>query len=970
MPRKVLVSLLLLVLFPALIFAGTTGKLRGKVTDRESGEPLVGATVAVVGTTLGASTDINGEYIILNVPVGLLSVKGSYVGYTPFTVSNVRVSADLTTEVNLLLQSEGVQVPTVEIVSERPLIQKNATNAISFATAQDIQNLPTRGFANLVSLSPGVVNLGGTIYVRGGRQDEVGYFVEGIQVRDPLFGGNDLGIINDAIEEIQVQSGGYTAEYGGANSGIVITSLKTGGEKYRFSAEAITDSWANNGVRKAGAYSYGYSEYVATLSGPVPGADRLRFYLAGNNIFNRTAIRYWDGVNLQGLVDPTLTTGEVTNMVAPAGMLPNNAYQQWTFNGNVFADFKPIKIKVSGTYSSTTQHGDPVNVDPLRNLFDEARLPLTEGHDISASVRLTHVLSPSTFYELIGNYFDTFSEAMDPFLRSRWDLYGDSLANAQYGFTLKAMGENPDQLVLFGTAFNRYGSEISFYDKIRQSSIGFKGDIVHQVGTLHEFKAGGEFTRYTLRRFNLAAAMARNYAVEKRDNPDSSQFALLRSVRLDNYGYGFDGLQTDDLPEGYQAHHPVFAAGFLQDKIEYQDLVINAGLRLDYISIDQKMPRDVHNIAFTANGLINQDSLVDVGAKTYVSPRLGLAFPVTDRTVFHTQWGNFVQQSRLRDLYLGTIAASTNIKGGNAIQEDLGFGLRPERTTQYELGFNQMLSDNSSFDATVYYRDIKDQIQVRYISRAAGAAHQTYFAFVNGDFATTKGFELKFTLRRTERIAAQAYYSFADARGTGSNSASAFRTVWQSPVADIFFPQYVTPLAFNEAHRGSLNLDYRFGQDDGPTVAGSKILQRTGLSLLFTFNSGHNYTRISSNYGNARIPTEELNASTTPWNFQLDLKLDKYFRVGPVDLDVYLWAINVLDTKNVVNVYPQTGTADDDGYLQTAEGKKNIEIYGQQYASLYNTFLADGYNFENGVAGYRNPWGAPRQYRFGLRVEY
>jgi outer membrane receptor protein involved in Fe transport len=969
MKRKHWLSLLLLLSIPGVIFA-QSGKIRGTIVDQATKEPLVGANVIIEGTTMGTATDVDGTFMIINVPVGTYTMRASYIGYRTFTITNIRVSGDLTTEVNFALSSEDVQVQTVEIVAERPLVNKNATNAVRFTTAEDIQNIPVRGVANLIALSAGVVQQQNQIYIRGGRQEQVGYLIEGVQTRDPLVGGNAVTVINDAIEEIQVQSGGYNAEYGGANAGIVITSMKTGSEKLKLSGEAITDAWGTHGNKTLGTYSYGYSEYTASVSGPVPGVEGIKFFLSGNNRFDRTLPKFWPGADLRGLVDVTASSQAPIDVVYPAGGFINNATNRWTVNGNVMAHAAPFDIKVSGTYSASTQHGFNGNAfnfrgTDLSTVFNEARMPVTETEDMSGIIRITHTLSPTTFYEVSGSVFQTAFKTMDPFLKDQWWLYGDSVANAQYGFTLKAQGEDPTAIVLFGTQFDSYGTLESGYTKFNQIGYGIQGDIVHQEGKLHEFKAGFELSKYTIRSWNLALpGYVESYAKTAQSNPALTPFDILKSLPLSNYGYDFMGNETDELGP-YRPHYPLFAGAYIQDKIEYQDLVINAGLRWDYFDIDQKVPTDPMNLPFDANNLIDYSKLVFAPNRQYVSPRLGFSFSMSDRTVFHAQWGRFVQQSRLRDLYLGLIAISVNDKGGLAIQNPNGWGLRPEQTTQYELGFNQLLTDNASFDITVYYRDIIDQIQERFIPRAPGATNQTYFGYVNGDFATTKGIELKFTMRRTERIMAQAYYTYSDARSTGSNSFSSFRTLWQTPTAAPFLPQYVTPVDYNQPHRGTINVDYRWGENDG-----GPILERLGLNLLFTFNSGHSYTRIGPQYGNTRIPTEEINGSFTPWNYQLDFKIDKSFRVGLVDLNVYVWVINALNTKNVINVFLQTGTADDDGYLSTPSGKNDVDTYGQQFAELYKTFLANGYGFEQGLDLYQDLWGTPRQIRLGLRVEY
>ncbi|MDP3683492.1 MAG: carboxypeptidase-like regulatory domain-containing protein, partial [Ignavibacteria bacterium] len=175
----VLLSFLLL---PMLLLAGTTGKIKGKIADQTNGEPLIGASVIIVGTSFGAISDMNGEYSVSNLTAGAYTVKASYIGYQPTVVSNVRVNVDLTTDLNFKLNSEGIAVGEVLVVSERLLINKSNTNAIRATTSEIIDALPVRGLNNIISLTPGVVLDNGAVFVRGGRVDEVGYYLEGTNV--------------------------------------------------------------------------------------------------------------------------------------------------------------------------------------------------------------------------------------------------------------------------------------------------------------------------------------------------------------------------------------------------------------------------------------------------------------------------------------------------------------------------------------------------------------------------------------------------------------------------------------------------------------------------------------------------------------------------------------------------------------------------------------------------------------------
>ena len=223
-------------------------------------------------------------------------------------------------------------------------------------------------------------------------------------------------------------------------------------------------------------------------------------------------------------------------------------------------------------------------------------------------------------------------------------------------------------------------------------------------------------------------------------------------------------------------------------------------------------------------------------------------------------------------------------------------------------------------------------------------------------------------MRRTERFAVSFNYTFSDALGTGSNPSSSFRQIWQSPTNTPYFPEQIAPVDFNQAHRGNLFIDYRFANDDGPSIFGAKLLENTGLDLFFSFNSGFNYTRWDDfSFGNRRFPTESLNASTTPWTFNLDAKADKSFNIGDLSFNIYLWVINVLNTQNVLNVFNVSGDAYDDGWLSSPEGSANLENirknYGeeqaQRYTDLYRASIYDSGNF-----------GVPRQFRLGVKLNY
>lgn len=998
-------SLLLVLLFAALapsLFAA--GKIRGKVSDKETQDALIGSNVAVEGTTMGASTNVDGEYIILNVPAGVYTVKATFVGYSSVTISNVRVNNDLTTSLDFTLSSEAVTIQGIEIVAERPLVNKNATNAVRITTAEDIAAIPVRGINNVLALSAGVVLQDNAVFIRGGRQDEVGFYLDGVSITNPQFGGRAVNLVQDAIEEIQVQTGGYNAEFGGANSGIIQQQLKSGTSDWKISTQYITDNVtfkpktkAFDGEKRLGSNWFGYNEFTGSLSGPV-FSERFKFFGLFNYLYQRDQTpQPYPGINLGTLVGQT---GDTINLNYPAGALLKNPINQYSYTGTLTMDFNPITVRASGIYSTQTTfnaYNTHRNAGQISNILNIGRIEEVDNNNGSGSLKLTYLISPTTFAEVTGGYFFQSTKNYDPILGDNFLSYGDSVVNAQAGVVWARSAADvlsgnigrytrPTRKTLYSYQFNAPGDILAGYVRNKRTSFSLNGALSTQLGSEHSLKVGGEFQRFTMRRyawgndavFSLANLLNINERLPDGDPNKVSREQVLINAGVDNFGYDAFGNESDATGIA-GPKHPVFAAGYIQDKIEYKDLVINVGFRYDYINTDNDVLIDPQRPELTINpntGEIDPNGLRKVSAFSSVSPRLGLSFPVTDRTVFHTQFGKFVQQSRLRDVYQGYYLTAANVRGGFFINTPVGFDVRPTRTTQYEIGFTQQVGDLASFDITGYYKDIKDQVVFEQQNVAQGSPLGSYYVFTNGDFATTKGVELTFNMRRQKRIQVNASLAFQDARGTGSFPNSA-RGIIGAPAdgVTLFKPQYISPLEFNNAIRGNINIDYRFGANDG-----GPILQQLGASLLLTFNSGHPYTRgiggasLESDARN-RQPVEALNASTTPWNFQVDLRLDKTFEiVSGLHANVFLYVINLLDTKNVQNVFLRTGTTTDDGYLSDPQlGQPLVSTFGPRFVDVYRAIDIDYYETYQNAPGLNTVpyfFGPPRQVRLGFKLEY
>ncbi|MFZ0456547.1 MAG: TonB-dependent receptor [Ignavibacteriaceae bacterium] len=1003
--RKIFTVVSILLLITSVAIA-QTGRILGKVVDQQSDEPLIGANVIVVGTSLGAATDVNGSFIISQVPPGNYSVKASYIGYQDVTVEQIRVVTGLSAEVNFRLPSSTIATGEVVIVSQRPLIEKSATNAVRIVSAEDIQSLPVRSIAAILALQPGVVQQNGNTFIRGSRADETGYILEGADVKNVYSrnGGSLVTVSPDALQELLVQAGGYTAEYGNANAGIVQQDFKTGTDKYHFSVRAETDNFgnANSSDRFLGTYSYGYSDYTVTLSGPVI-SDKLKLFVTGENNFMRdynpqflygspTAFSTGQLLDTTKVYDTGINGGNKTDyqyLNWSSGSIPGRMQNRYTFNGTALLDLKPLLIKAAGAFTWQRQRGNdwtynsvsPVpggaTITDLSNIYNLSRLPLDDNSNLLLNLKGTYFLSSNSYVEANFNYLDWRDKTYDPYMQDNFLDYADSLKAAAYGFTYTNYTSQPAPYNFFGFDFTRPGNYLTNYIKQQRNYLGGSAAFTTQLGK-HEFKAGGSYQRWTLRRYSVTAAST--LLLDVRDNPDQSRNLdslnfLLQNTgyrSFNNYGYDLFGNSIDN--GNYAPKHPVFASGYIQDKLELSDLIINAGLRYDYINMDSWKWENPLNPTSTPDTHLPID-LVNGNTFSYVSPRLGFSFPVTDRTVFHMQYGKFVQAPSLDIAYRGILQVSTVITAANLYTNPIAYNPQPIRTTQYEVGFTQQFTDFAAMDITAFYKDIKGQVQYTEIQTEAGAAKAQYAAFINQDFATTKGLELSLKVRRVERVRAEINYTYSDAKGTNSFLASGIGSVEVSKNV----PTVILPLTYDQTHRGSIMLDYRFGKDDG-----GPILQQLGLNLLFTFNSGHPYTLAQSidqtGLGQARDNTGGLipaldtrgrrtsgpvNQATTPWYYNLDLRVDKTVSLYNLDVNFYVYVMNVLNTKNVINVYDRTGNGYDDGFLDSAPGRAE----SPQFRDLYSNLNLGNQQAAETVMNL-NMFSAPRQIRAGVLINF
>lgn len=997
MLRKWGTLVLLLLAAPTLALAQSTGKIAGSVVDAETGESLPGASVILEGTSFGAATDIDGQFEIFEVPPGTYVVVTSYTGYATERRDGVEIIAGITNPLNFQLRPATVELDIVEVTAERPLVNVTATNAVRRMGREELASLPTRNAQDVIGLQPGVTVLNDEVFIRGGRPDETEFLLEGISSRSLVGGDNVVPVISEALEEIQVLAGGYSAEYGGANAGIVQQVLRTGGSQLSGMLQFESDAPAG---ALGETHSYGYNDITATLGGPLIW-NKHRFFGAVNySQMDNWDPMFWYGADLGTPVDRSNPAAPDTAFAPLAwddGALPgiNQPREQLKVNGTLSFDFSPLRLRLSYAHLQGNRRN---NTEPVFNIYNQERVQKRDDLSQLASAQATYFLNPSTYLEANVGYFNYALEVYDPIFGSPeadgkggavldlvdwWDreavreaLGGDTPDADLYTRYWQGRYIQPDNYLFNAFEFARPGDVDGNYTRRNQSYYDLGLSLTSQQEN-HYLVAGGNFRRWTVRDYRMSGATL----ASSMENPatvaaiQAESDSIAQVIRLAGFGgYGYDEFmnKTDDGPNA--AKRPVTAALYINDRIEFEDIILNAGLRYDFFDMDLWNVDDPANPAFN-EGSASVDNLKKAPGKGYLQPRLGLSFPVTDQTAFHLQYGKFAQMPDMFFAYRDMGYIALVLGGQNLITTPFAWDLDPIRSTQYEIGVGHQFSEFAAFDVTAFYRKTEGQLEIIRQETVPGAAAANYNLFVNGDFAIARGIELALRTTRIGGFMAMLNYTLTDAKGTNSEPGGQLSALENGTPP----PTLIQPLTFEERHRGSAILDFRTGQQ------GSALSNDWAANLLFTFHSGHRFTRSTGSIGQqspsdagllegtdtrTRIPLEPLNSSTTPWFFNTDLRVEKGFDFGAASATVYGYVENVFNTKNVINVYLRSGNSDTDGFMTNPElSEQIIANQGAEYVRFYD--VINNQNREHYLTATGDDlWAAPRQLRLGVRVEF
>jgi len=366
------------------------------------------------------------------------------------------------------------------------------------------------------------------------------------------------------------------------------------------------------------------------------------------------------------------------------------------------------------------------------------------------------------------------------------------------------------------------------------------------------------------------------------------------------------------------------------------------------------------NADLTSNAFEEYDPAVNI------MPRIAFSFPISDEALFFAHYDVLTQ--RPFDSNRFNPADYLFMENRNVLLSNPN--LKPERTVDYALGFQQVLGRTSSIKIEAFYRELRNMIQVRSF---VGAYPSTYRAFDNLDFGTVKGLTLTYDLRRTGNLWMKASYTLQFADGTGSSTQS------QIALINAGLPNLrnVAPVNYDQRHRIVATVDYRYGEKadyNGPVWFGKPIFENSGVNFIANLGSGTPYTpQIFPTPITGEIsPSTEgsINGARLPWQFTVDMNIDRNFTLAfgkdedkkkAANLNVYVWIINLLNTQNVLGVYRFTGVPDDDGYLAAAQYQSfiNSQNSPNAFRNYYGMFVNNPFNL-----------GAPRQIRLGVRLDF
>lgn len=948
---KFIITLAVLLLSVGLLF-GQTGKIAGQIKDAATGEGLPGANVLIEGTNLGAATDLAGRYSIINVPPGTYTLKATYIGYSTITMQNVRVNINLTTTANFDLQQQAIAGEEVVVTAEAPIVQPDISANVANVNAAELVNIPITGVSEFVNLQAGIEP---GMNIRGGSGSDLAFIVDGANMRTGRDNSPFTNISYTAIEEMQIQTGGFNAEYGNVRSGVInVVSKKPRSDRYSANVLLRYTPVQSRTFGKLPSDPDAYEvfpymdpnvRYVGTQAALDIYDQRQYPNFEGWNklseIFNTDEdptndltpdqlLEVWKWQHRKGLAlnefdikipdyvaDATIT-GPVPFISKPLGNLRflvsyrrnQTAYiipqsrdrnEEYTAQFRIFSDLSQnMKLQL---YGLVNQERGMVNTSgvPTGGLWSGA-MPnypwddssILEDVDDSSpliwawhaynegdidrnnfGLEFTHTLSPATFYKVrvqrtYDEYLAGVKEYRDPTIVKK--IGPMELDEAPWGWVLPQT---------YGVgAFVMGGSWGEARDTSNVTLYTANFDIESQVNQVMQVKAGVEYNYHD---FDINARQVNDFLTIQ------SQWNIWQ-------------------------RQPIEASAYAQTKLEFQGMIANLGVRFDYFDPTgtwiNHTPYDPNFSAKVGVAHLEENiESVPLDKQYYLSPRMGVAFPITANSKLFFNYGHFRQLQNMRNMF--------RIQGRHlGYVEEIGNPELPmQKTVAYELGYEHNISDMFLLRVNGYYKDESNEPRwVRFLSRDLTIDYEKRFPY---NYSDTRGLELTLEKKRLGGwFRGFINYTYM-ARSTGNFG---YGTHFESMADQREFERTaeVSQNRLIPEPFGRFNFEFFTPKELGPRVAGISLLGDWAFNLLGEYRSGVTFRWTDG----INMPGLNENVKWVDY-YNLDLRLTKYVNTPIGQVQVYLDVDNVLNKKYLHRTHGFRGDQDWEHYMRSLHLPKN-----------------------------------------------
>jgi hypothetical protein len=922
--RSIFTTTILFILLASSNLFSQTGKIQGYVRDAATDEPLIGVNVLIEGTNMGAATNLEGFYAILNVRPGTYSVRASSIGYTATTLSNVEVNTGLTTEADFRLSDETITTEEVVVVAQRPVIQKDVSSNIINITAQEIENLPVTSITSVIGLQAGVLSGAEGPIIRGGGADQTAFVVNGITLRDERNNTPYTGISYTSVQEIQVQTGGFNAEYGNIRSGVINVVTKEGSkDKYNFSfigryrptgPKHFGDSpYSSNSywirpyidpdVAWTGTQSGAWDEYTKAQYQEFRGWNKVSEELLTNDNPNddltpeaaqklflwqhrrQAAVNRPDydlDMNLNGPIPGGRSLGNLRFALSGRSIeemyfipLSRDSYRESNYSLRLTSDISQgMKLSVDGMIGE--QSGTSASRSGGPGLFRSSsgiasQLDIRSGASfLDSRVFATDYWAPSNvksnmqaakLTHVLNN--ETFYEVLISRLSFRYDT--------GFGYV-----RDTSRVYQFGDAF----FDEAPYGVVFSASQAGIGSAMNMGYGFSNSRDTSKLTTWTgkldlssqLDRYNFVKA-----GVEFVYTDNNVNYALIDSV-----------LPTNNARSVWQTY-PIRGGLYIQDKLEFEGMIANLGVRFDYSDPGAEWyeldPFDRALSGALSGGLDTLVAKVPVKKQFDISPRLGVAFPISVNSKLFFNYGHSRSMPLPEQLFLVRRNMASNLI------ERIADPTNPlQKTIQYELGYEHSLFDQYLIRVMGYYKDISDETRlVTYTNRNSSV---NYSIPEPNRYQDTRGFEVTLNKNRGEWLRGFVNYTY-EVTTAGFFGLPRYyenpalqRDVERNTAA--FEQSKPVPRPYARA-----NVDFFTPSEFGPELGGLHVLGDWVINLIGTWRSG---TYFSWTGPGATKPGYQNNIQWKDF-YNFNMRFSKGFDFGIVRMDMFIDVNNLLNNK-------------------------------------------------------------------------